>query len=69
MKSGEEFLQLHQYLRVEAFINLAAQPDKQHYSLLALAFECGFNSKSTFNKYFKAVIGETPSAYFGLLRS
>ncbi|AEE49437.1 helix-turn-helix domain-containing protein [Haliscomenobacter hydrossis] len=68
-KVGKNFYNYINTLRVGAFINLAAQPDKQHYSLLALAFECGFNSKSTFNKYFKAVMGETPSAHFGLLRS
>ncbi|HPH20718.1 MAG TPA: helix-turn-helix domain-containing protein [Haliscomenobacter sp.] len=68
-KVGKNFYNYINTLRVEAFINLAAQPDKQHYSLLALAFECGFNSKSTFNKYFKAVVGETPSEYFGLIKA
>src|SRR6187431_2960676 len=38
-------------LRVQAFINATSNPDKKHYSYLALAFDCGFNSKSTFNKY------------------
>ena len=51
-------------LRVQAFINATSNPDKKHYSFLALAFDCGFNSKSTFNKYFKDVSGKTPSEYF-----
>lgn len=51
-------------LRVQAFIEAAALPNKQHYSYLAIALECGFNSKSTFNKYFKAYSGKSPSAYF-----
>ena len=29
----------------------------------SLAYECGFNSKSTFNKYFKEQTGYSPSEY------
>lgn len=68
-KTGQNFYQYINKLRVEAFLKVAALPHKQHYSLLALAFECGFNSKSTFNKYFKVVMGETPSEYFSLVKS
>ena len=68
-KVGTNFYTYINTLRVEAFLRLATQPDKQHYSLLALAFECGFNSKSTFNKYFKTAMGETPSEYFSLVKS
>lgn len=68
-KTGKNFYHYISQLRVEAFLRIAALPHKQHYSLLALAFECGFNSKSTFNKYFKTVTGETPSAYFSLVKS
>ncbi|HMQ49436.1 MAG TPA: helix-turn-helix domain-containing protein [Saprospiraceae bacterium] len=50
--------------RVEEFLKLAALPGYKHYTLLALAFECGFNSKSTFNKYFKLHTGKTPSTFF-----
>lgn len=32
-------------------------------NILSLAFEAGFHSKSSFNQYFKKVIGCTPSAY------
>lgn len=68
-KTGQNFYQYINKLRVEAFLQVAAMPHKQHYSLLALAFESGFNSKSTFNKYFKTVMGETPSEYFSLVKS
>ncbi len=63
-KTEKNFYQYINQLRVEAFLQVAALPHKQHYSLLALAFECGFNSKSTFNKYFKKLTGETPSTFF-----
>lgn len=36
---------------------------KNDINILSLAFECGFNSKSSFNNYFKKVTGYTPSAY------
>ncbi len=49
--------------RVQAFIHATSLADKKHYSLLALAYESGFNSKSTFNKYFKAHTGKAPSEY------
>ncbi|WP_342089358.1 helix-turn-helix domain-containing protein [Dyadobacter sp. OTU695] len=32
-------------------------------NILSLAFEAGFHSKSSFNQYFKKVLGCTPSAY------
>jgi AraC-like DNA-binding protein len=68
-KLGKNFYNYINELRVEAFIQLASGSDKQHYSLLALAFECGFNSKSTFNKYFKMVTGKTPSEFFASVKS
>lgn len=35
----------------------------QKFTILSIAFECGFNSKSGFNAYFKKETGLTPSAY------
>ena len=32
-------------------------------TIISLAYEAGFNSKSTFNKAFKTVTSQTPSAY------
>lgn len=46
--------------RVNEFLTLSKEVDYQHYTLLALALECGFNSKSTFNRAFKKLKGQTP---------
>jgi AraC-like DNA-binding protein len=36
---------------------------KEEISILSLAYECGFNSKSSFNNYFKKITGLTPTEY------
>jgi len=38
-------------------------PKLSHYTILSIAYETGFNSKSTFYAAFKKVTGMTPSAY------
>ncbi|BDD01116.1 helix-turn-helix transcriptional regulator [Persicobacter psychrovividus] len=42
---------------------LLADPKYQHMTILALAFDSGFRSKSSFNSIFKQYTGQTPSAY------
>ncbi len=49
--------------RVEAFIEKIQRGEYQKHTLLALSLDSGFNSKSTFNKAFKAVLNDTPSNY------
>lgn len=49
--------------RVEAFQRLCADPAYNHYTILGLALEAGFNSKATFNAVFRKKTGMTPSAY------
>jgi AraC-like DNA-binding protein len=46
--------------RVNEYLKLSKQEKYDHYTLLALALECGFNSKSTFNRTFKKITGRTP---------
>jgi len=49
--------------RLEYFKKLALKPSNQNLTLLGLALESGFNSKSTFNDYFKKKTGQTPRSW------
>lgn len=49
--------------RVEEVKNKLKDPEYTKYSILGIAFESGFNSKSTFNKIFKEETGMTPSEF------
>jgi len=49
--------------RVEEFKRLLQDPAHQNQKLLILAFDSGFNSKSTFYGAFKRIVGMTPSEY------
>lgn len=59
---GMNFFEYVNQYRIEYFKQLAADPKFQHYSLLGLGLECGFNSKSSFNRVFKEHTGLTPGA-------
>ncbi|MBA4851012.1 AraC family transcriptional regulator [Emticicia sp. BO119] len=50
-------------LRIVEFKQIALTPDSQKYTLLSLAFDCGFNSKTTFNRTFKKSTGISPKEY------
>lgn len=49
--------------RIKEVIRKMEDPAEQHKTLLALARESGFNSKSSFNQVFKSHTGKTPSQY------
>jgi len=49
--------------RLSHFKELATDKSNSHISLMGLAFESGFNSKTVFNTFFKKETGMTPSAY------
>ncbi len=49
--------------RLEHFKESALRPENKHLTLLGLAYDSGFNSKTVFNTYFKKVEGVTPKAW------
>jgi len=59
-KSFSEFI--NEY-RVKAVIEKLNDPAYSQITLLGISFECGFNSKTTFNRVFKNITGKTPFAY------
>jgi AraC-like DNA-binding protein len=50
--------------RIEEFKQLLQMPKYKNYTLLSVAFEVGFNSKTAFNRSFKKLTNTTPSEYF-----
>lgn len=66
-KAGMNFYDFVNRYRLEEFKKLASDPKNRQFTMLALAFDCGFNSKSSFNRYFKKATGQTPSQYFTAL--
>ncbi|PHS06577.1 MAG: AraC family transcriptional regulator [Kordia sp.] len=62
-REGINFYEYVNHFRVEEFKRLITIPKNQKITLLSLAYDCGFNSKSSFNRYFKKSTGQTPSQY------
>lgn len=55
--------------RVQEFQARLQSGNYGHLTLLGLALECGFNSKSSFNAVFKSITGKTPSAFAASIKS
>lgn len=49
--------------RVDLVKQKMSDPANKNYTILALAYDCGFNSKSSFNAIFKKQTGLTPSQF------
>lgn len=49
--------------RVEEFKRLVAGIDTSRYTLSAMAEQCGFSSRASFFRHFKAITGSTPAEY------
>lgn len=66
---GSNFFDFINKFRVEEVKRKIQDPNFQNYSLLGIALESGFNSKSAFNRVFKNLTGTTPSKFRDSLHS
>lgn len=62
-KFGSNFYMFVNKYRVEEVKRLIADPGNRNYTLLSLAYQAGFPSKSSFQEIFKKFTGMTPSEY------
>ena len=62
-KIGKNFNDYINGYRLKAFQENAIDPQNSHLTLLGLAYESGFTSKSVFNDFFKKSTGLTPKAW------
>ena len=60
---GRSFNDVVNGLRVAEVQRRLAQPDARRFTLLGIALESGFNSKTTFNRIFKQLTGMAPRDY------
>jgi AraC-like DNA-binding protein len=56
------FIFINEY-RIKEVIERFNDPKFNNYTILAIALDAGFNSKATFNSFFKSQTGLTPSEY------
>lgn len=63
-KFNKSFYDYINSLRVEECIKMITEGRSQNYTLLSIAFDCGFNSKSSFNRNFRKFAGKSPSDFF-----
>jgi AraC-like DNA-binding protein len=62
-REGKNFYDFVNSLRIQEFLAIASAPDSRKLTLFGLAQQCGFNSKSSFNRHFKKITGQSPSEY------
>ena len=60
----QNFAEFVNSYRLEMFKSKVADPNQRHLTILVLAYESGFNSKTVFNTFFNKMMGQTPKAYW-----
>ncbi len=60
---NKNFFDFINHFRIQEFKSLCQDPKNRRLTLISLAYDSGFNSKATFNRVFKSVMGCTPSDY------
>jgi len=61
--SESTFYDLINKFRVEEFIQKSQSYDTNKFTIMGLAYEAGFNSKASFYRNFKAIVGMSPSDF------
>jgi len=64
---GMNFYNLVNEYRVKEVKERMKDDEYKHLTILAIAYDSGFNSKSSFNTIFKEKTGQTPSEYLAML--
>lgn len=69
MLNGYRHKPFYRYIneyRIEYFKNMVekAIQSNENINFLSFAYDAGFKSKSSFNRYFKEIVGKTPSVYY-----
>lgn len=58
--AGDNFSDYINKMRVKAAKKILTNPEYDHYTIVSIGLECGFNSKSAFYASFKKISGESP---------
>jgi AraC-like DNA-binding protein len=59
----QNFFEFVNHYRVEEAKTLLADPEQKTKTMIEVMADSGFNSKATFNTFFKKLVGATPSQY------
>ena len=62
-KLDQNFYDLINNFRIEEVKSRLINPKFENLTIVAIAYDCGFNSKATFNRLFKKYTGTTPTQY------
>jgi AraC-like DNA-binding protein len=65
---GKNFFDFINSYRIEEFKKRVEDPQFRNHTLLSIAFDVGFNSKTAFNRSFKKITNQTPSSFFNNMR-
>ena len=60
---GKNFNEFVNDYRIKTFQEKVLDPTNKHLTILGIAYESGFNSKSVFNDFFKKSTGMTPKQW------
>jgi AraC-like DNA-binding protein len=66
---GMNFNQYVNNFRIATFKERIKEGQNKTFTLTSIAYDCGFNSKSTFNRAFKSTCGVTPSEFVKMTQS